>query len=202
MIHWPINWKKDENGESIRVDGLPVLDTTLTIPEVYQHMEKLYESGLVKALGLSNFNTKEVDEVLAVASIKPVVNQVESHPLWNQLALQKDMEERGIVLTAYTPFAWKTPAGMTPLMSRPEITSLAAKYNKTTAQIVLRWQVQHNRVTIPKTSHKDRLAENLDIFNFKIEDEDMKILDNLTPQARHSPMDGFRCVPGPFFEDN
>jgi len=91
---------------------------------------------------------------------------------------------------------------MVPLMSRPEVLSLAEKYGRTNAQIVLRWQVQHGRVVIPKSEHIDRLKTNLDIFDFELSEEDMKTLDNLKPQARHSTHPGFRCTPAPFFKEN
>lgn len=87
LIHWPINWKKGPDGESVRIDGIPVHDSTLTIPQVYQEMEKLVDANLVKSLGVSNFSITEIEDIWKVAQVKPVVNQVEAHPLWNQFKL-------------------------------------------------------------------------------------------------------------------
>jgi len=91
LIHWPINWVKGPDGNSVTNNGIPVEDKTLTIPQVYQEMEKLYSQGLVKALGLSNFDETEIEDIMKVATVKPVVNQVECHPLWNQFKLEKGM---------------------------------------------------------------------------------------------------------------
>lgn len=202
LIHWPINWKKGPDGETIRVDGIPVKDTTLTIPQVYQEMEKLVDAGQVKSLGVSNFSIEEIEDVWNVARVKPTINQVESHPLWNQFELENGMKKYKMILTAYTPFAWKTPEGMVPLLSRPEILAASEKHGKAPTQIVLRWQIQHGRVVIPKASSKERLAQNFNIFDFELDEEDMKSLDNLQPQARHSKHFGFRCVKDYFFPNN
>ena len=91
LIHWPINWVKGPDGNSVTNNGIPVEDKTLTIPQVYQEMEKLYSQGLVKALGLSNFDETEIEDIMKVATVKPVVNQVECHPLWNQFKLENGM---------------------------------------------------------------------------------------------------------------
>lgn len=112
------------------------------------------------------------------------------------------MKKYNMILTAYTPFAWKTPEGMVPLLSRPEVLAVAEKHSKTPAQVVLRWQIDHNRVVIPKASSKERLLQNMSIFDFKLDAEDLKVLDNLQPQARHSKMFGFGCVKKNFFPDN
>ncbi|CAG0915658.1 unnamed protein product [Notodromas monacha] len=165
---------KDESGKVIYSED-DYLDT-------YKAVESLVEKGLVKAIGLSNFNSKQIQRILDSCSIKPAMLQVESHPWLNQIKLQEFCTSKGLVLTAYSPLGspdrpWATPEDPT-LLSDPKITSIGPKYGKSTAQICIRYQVQKGRVVIPKSVSKSRLEENINVFDFELTDEDMAALDS------------------------
>uniref|UniRef100_A0AAQ5ZLY7 NADP-dependent oxidoreductase domain-containing protein n=1 Tax=Amphiprion ocellaris TaxID=80972 RepID=A0AAQ5ZLY7_AMPOC len=152
-------------------------------------MEKLVEKGLVRSIGLSNFNSRQIDDILSVASIKPTVLQVESHPYLAQVELLAHCRDRGLVLTAYSPLgspdrAWKHPDEPV-LLQESVIAALAEKYKKSPAQIILRWQTQRGVVTIPKSVTESRIKENFQVFDFTLEADEMKSITALTRGWRY-----------------
>ncbi|KDR21031.1 hypothetical protein L798_04544, partial [Zootermopsis nevadensis] len=158
--------------------------------DTWKTMEDCVRLRLTKSIGLSNFNSKQIQRVLDVATIKPVVNQIECHPYLNQTKLIKFCKEKGIVVTGYSPFGG--PTSIAPLhkgespepLKDPKIKEVADKYGKTTAQIILRYLIQHGIVPIPKSSNKNRLQENIDIFNFELVPEDVAAMDALNRNKR------------------
>ncbi|XP_075997742.1 aldo-keto reductase family 1 member A1-B [Genypterus blacodes] len=177
LIHWPYAFQRGDVPFPKKEDGTMLYDD-IDYKITWAAMEKLVERGLTRAIGLSNFNTRQIDDILSVASIKPAVLQVESHPYLNQVELFASCQDRGLVMTAYSPLgspdrAWKHPDEPV-LLDEPMITTLAGKYNKSPAQIILRWQVQRGVVTIPKSVTECRIKENIQVFDFTIEEDEMK----------------------------
>ncbi|KAM3964455.1 aldo-keto reductase 1B-like [Aphomia sociella] len=182
LIHWPMAYKEgydlnpvDENGKRIFSD-VDYVDT-------WKAMEKLVEKGLVKSIGLSNFNQKQIDRVLEIANIKPVTNQVEVHPYLYQQKLFNFCKMRDIVLTAYSPLgspqrSWAKEDDLNVLVD-PVVKKIAEKYGKTPAQVLIRCCIDRGIMVVPKSANKTRLAENFDIWDFKLSNDDIKELSNL-----------------------
>uniref|UniRef100_A0A674BZD2 alcohol dehydrogenase (NADP(+)) n=1 Tax=Salmo trutta TaxID=8032 RepID=A0A674BZD2_SALTR len=166
LIHWPYAFQQGDAPFPKSEDGTLLYDD-IDYKLTWAAMEKLVEKGLVRAIGLSNFNSKQIDDVLSVANIKPTVLQVESHPYLAQVELLGHCRDRGLVITAYSPLgspdrAWKHPDEPI-LLDEAAIDTLAKKYNKSPAQIILRWQTQRGVVTIPKSVTESRIKENIQV---------------------------------------
>ncbi|MBH8600013.1 aldo/keto reductase [Thermoactinomyces sp. CICC 23799] len=160
LIHWPVKGK---------------------YKETWKALEKLYEDGLVKAIGVSNFQVHHLKDLLADAKVKPVVNQVEFHPYLTQKELLAYCNEENIQLEAWSPLMQGE------VVRVDVIKELSEKYGKTPAQIVLRWDLQHGVVTIPKSVKEHRIRENADVFDFELSQEDMDKLDALNKNHRFGP---------------
>ncbi|KAF4112269.1 aldo-keto reductase family 1 member A1-B isoform X1 [Onychostoma macrolepis] len=176
LIHWPYAFQRGDTSFPRKEDGTLLYDN-IDYKLTWAAMEKLVGKGLVRAIGLSNFNSRQIDDVLSVASVKPTVLQVESHPYLAQVELLAHCRDRGLVMTAYSPLgspdrAWKHPEEPV-LLEEPAIAALAKKYNKTPAQIIIRWQTQRGVVTIPKSITQSRIKENIQVFDFTLEPEEM-----------------------------
>eukprot|EP00066_Takifugu_rubripes_P010545 XP_003978454.1 PREDICTED: alcohol dehydrogenase [NADP(+)] [Takifugu rubripes] len=177
LIHWPHAFQQGDDPFPRKEDGSLLYDY-IDYKLTWAAMEKLVEKGLVRSIGLSNFNSCQINDILAVASIKPTVLQVESHPYLAQVELMGHCRDRGLMMTAYSPLgspdrAWKHPDEPV-VLEEPLLVGLAKKYKKSPAQIVLRWQMQRGVVTIPKSVTKSRIIENIQVFDFILEQEEMK----------------------------
>ncbi|MBP3965317.1 aldo/keto reductase [Paenibacillus lignilyticus] len=146
--------------------------------ETWRAMEKLYAEGKVRAIGVSNFQIRHLDTLLAACSVVPAVNQVEYHPRLTQKELQGYCNGKGIQLVAWSPLM------LGRLLEEPLVQELAGKYGRTGAQIVLRWDLQNGVVTIPKSAKAERIYENADIFGFELSLGDMERLDALNRNER------------------
>lgn len=189
LIHWPMAYKegddlfpKDENGKTLYSE-VSYLDT-------WKEMEKLVSAGLVKSIGVSNFNSRQLGEILEIATIKPVVNQVECHPYMNQNKLKAFCEARNVRLQAYSPLGsgdrpWANTDKTPVLLKDGRLKALTEKYGKSAAQILLRFQVQRGVMTLAKSVNKKRIISNLDIFNFSLSDDDMKELESWDQNVRY-----------------
>lgn len=135
----------------------------------WRDMERAVAAGKVRSIGLSNFESDRLEEVLAAATIKPAVLQVECHPYYQQNALKERLAPYGTVLEAWYPLGH----GDAGLLAEPLFTALAEKYGKTPAQIILRWHIQEGTIVFPKTTNPAHLRENIDIFDFVLTDEEM-----------------------------
>lgn len=160
LIHWPVK-------------GM--------YKETWRAIEKLYKDGFVRAIGVSNFQTHHLESLMADCEIKPMVNQVEFHPRLTQKELLSFCKKEHIQLEAWSPLMRGE------VLSHPTITELARKYEKTAAQIVLRWNLHHCVVTIPKSVREERIKENADIFNFELSEEEIYQIDNLNSNKRIGP---------------
>ncbi|MCP1307524.1 aldo/keto reductase [Paenibacillus tyrfis] len=148
--------------------------------ETWKALEKLYKDGLVRAIGVSNFKVHHLEDLLQDSEIVPAVNQVEFHPLLIQQELRTFCKEHQIQLEAWSPL-------MQGNLDLPLLSELADKYGKTPAQVILRWDLQHGVVTIPKSIRESRIRENIDVFDFTLSDEDMARLDGLNQDRRFGP---------------
>lgn len=160
LIHWPVAGK---------------------YKETWKALEKLYKDGRVRAIGVSNFHVHHLKDLLADAEIKPMVNQVEYHPHLAQTELLEFCKAEGIQMEAWSPLKQGE------LLSEPTIVEIAEKHNKSSAQIILRWDLQNEVVTIPKSIKEHRLIENADIFDFELSAEDMDVLNSLNKNERVGP---------------
>ncbi|MGM9642447.1 MAG: aldo/keto reductase [Eubacteriales bacterium] len=141
----------------------------------WRALEELYAEGKLRAIGISNFYPDRMVDLCSFARIKPMVNQVETHPFNQQTEAQKWMEKYGVQIEAWAPFG----EGRGGLFTNETIAKIAAKYNKTVAQVILRWELQRGIVIIPKSTHIERMAENFNVFDFELSAEDMAIMASL-----------------------
>lgn len=167
--------------------GLDVLDLYLIhwptkgkYKETWKALEKLYKDGKVRAIGVCNFQTHHLEDLMRDAEIVPMVNQVEYHPLLTQKPLLAYCKQHNIQLEAWSPL-------MQGNLDQPELAKLADKYGKTPAQIILRWDLQHGVITIPKSVRQHRIEENAAIFDFELNSEDMAAIDALNENRRFGP---------------
>ena len=142
--------------------------------ETWRAFEELYAAGKIKAIGLSNFLPKHIDALLKTAKIKPMVNQIEIHPGLERSDVIEYCKERAILLEAWAPFA----VGST--FKIPVLQQLSQKYNRPISQIVLRWFLQKGIVPLPKSVTKERIKENLNVYDFEIDEQDIKKIDEIT----------------------
>ncbi|MFD3329037.1 aldo/keto reductase [Streptomyces sp. NPDC058701] len=160
---------------SLRKLGLDHLDLYLIhqpYGDVYgswRAMEALLHQGLVRAIGVSNFHGDRLVDLIDHNEIAPAVNQVETHPFHQRTADQELMRERGVQIESWGPFA----EGRNDLFTHPELSKIAAAHGKSVAQVVLRWLIQRDVVVIPKSVRAERMAENLDVFDFELAAEEM-----------------------------
>lgn len=136
----------------------------------WRAMEKLYKEGRIRAIGVSNFQPDILMNLILNNEIKPMVNQIETHPFYQQIKTQEFLKENDVQIESWGPFA----EGKNNLFTNPILASIAKKHNKSIAQVVLRWLTQRNVVAIPKSVHKQRIQENFNIFDFTLDSEDMK----------------------------
>jgi len=170
--------------KSLKKLGLDYLDLYLIhqpYGDVYgewRAMEDLYKEGKVKAIGVSNFHPDRLIDLIIHNEIVPAVNQIETHPFHQQTETQKYLQENDVQIESWGPFA----EGKNAIFQNELLTTIGSKYNKTVAQVILRWLIQRNVVAIPKSIRKDRMEENFNIFDFELTAEDMeaiKVLDTM-----------------------
>ena len=152
LIHWPVQGLGDET---------------------WRAMIKLLHEGKARAIGVSNYSIRELNELLHRSDIVPAVNQVEFHPFLYQEELLRFCKNNKIQLEAYSPLTRGKR------LNHPNIVEMAKKYNKTPSQILIRWSLQHDLVVIPKSIHEARIKENSQVFDFQLESNDMKVLNSL-----------------------
>ena len=136
----------------------------------WRALEELYEEGKIRAIGVSNFYPDRLVDICAFARIKPMVNQVEVHPFHQQTEAKKWMDKYGVQIEAWAPFG----EGRGGIFDIPVITAIAARYEKTTAHVMLRWHIQRGIVIIPKSTHIERMEENFNVFDFTLSEDDMQ----------------------------
>lgn len=160
LIHWPVEGK---------------------YKDAWRALETLYKEGRVKAIGVSNFQIHHLEDLMKDAEIKPMVNQVEYHPRLTQKELQSFCQEHGIQLEAWSPLMQGQ------LLDNQVLKDIANKYDKSVAQIILRWDLQNGVVTIPKSTKEHRIVENAMVFDFELTKEDMERIHDLNQNYRVGP---------------
>lgn len=160
LIHWPVKGK---------------------YKETWRALETLYKAGRVKAIGVSNFQIHHLEDVLKDAEVIPMVNQVELHPYLSQQELLSFSKKHGIALEAWSPLMQGQ------LLDQPVLMQIAAKYSKSVAQVIVRWDLQRGVITIPKSTKEHRIIENVDVFDFQLTDEDMDLINALNRDHRVGP---------------
>lgn len=141
----------------------------------WRALEDMYADGKIRAIGISNFYPDRMIDLASFSRIKPMVDQVETHPFNQQIEAQKWMEKYGVQIEAWAPFG----EGRGGLFTNETIAKIAAKYGKTVAQVILRWELQRGIVVIPKSVHVERMEQNFDVFNFALSDDDMRVMASL-----------------------
>ncbi len=141
----------------------------------WRAMAELYKSGKVRAIGVSNFYPDRVMDLITFNEIIPAVNQIETHPFNQQIETQKFLQENNVQIESWGPFA----EGKNNIFGNELLVSLAGKYKKSVAQVILRWLIQRGVVVIPKSVRKERMIENIDIFNFELSTEDINAIASL-----------------------
>ncbi len=136
----------------------------------WRAMEELYHEGKIKAIGVSNFLPDRLMDLIIHNKVVPAVNQIETHPFYQQTESAAFMRTQGVQHQSWSPFA----EGRNDLFHNEVLTQIGQQYNKSVAQVVLRWMVQHDIVVIPKSVRKERIAENIDIFDFELSKQDME----------------------------
>lgn len=161
LIHWPAN-KKQFGNDAEKINA-----------ETWRAMEELYAEGKIKAVGLSNFLPHHIEELMKTAKVKPMVNQIEFHPGWAQLETSEYCRKNDIVTEAWSPL------GRRDALDCETLKEIGKKYGKSTAQVCIRWILQHGILPLPKTVNPSRMAENADVFDFELTEEEMKSIDKL-----------------------
>ncbi|GIO04544.1 putative oxidoreductase YtbE [Brevibacillus reuszeri] len=160
LIHWPVAGK---------------------YKDAWRALEQLYKEGKVKAIGVSNFQIHHLQDLMQDAEIKPMINQVELHPRLTQKEIRDFCKQEGIQVEAWSPLMQGQ------LLDNPVLKEIAERHGKSIAQVILRWDLQHGIVTIPKSTKEHRIQENADVFNFELTAEDMEKIDALNENHRVGP---------------
>lgn len=162
----------EESLKKLRTDYLDLMLLHQPFSDYYgawRALEELYEEGKLRAIGISNFYPDRMVDIASFARIRPMVNQVETHPYNQQIIAKEYMDKYGVQMEAWAPFG----EGRGGLFEDTTLGEIGAKYGKTTAQVMLRWHIQRGVVVIPKSTHYERMAENFDVFDFTLDAEDM-----------------------------
>ena len=138
----------------------------------WKAMEELYRAGKIKAIGVSNFDANQLSDLISKNTVKPAVNQIETHAFFQQPEARELLKKKGIQMEAWSPFA----EGRNGMFTNPVLAEVGKKHGKTNAQVCLRWHYQRGIVAIPRSSQKAHMAENLNIFDFELDDADIKAI--------------------------
>lgn len=172
LIHWP----------------MPDLDLYV---ETWREFEKLRDEGLIKSIGVCNFEPEHLQRLIDESDTIPAVNQVELHPGFNQEAVRAYCKEHGIQVESWSPLSGG--AGSASLLQNPTLLDLAEKYGKSPAQIVIHWHIQHGLIVIPKSVHPERIRQNIDVFDFELTNDEMLSIDSIESSRQgHSPYEMYR----------
>lgn len=209
LLHWPVNANVGDATDPPFKKGKP----SPRIQEAWQAMEGLVERGLVRAIGVSNFDILQVEELLSFANIVPAVNQLELHPFWRQDELVKYCQSKNIHVSAHTPLGvpgsnlrhmeddanagehellspslpvvfTRSPSGHAPMLKTSSVEVVAERLQKTSAQVILKWGLQRGTSVLPRSLHPDRIKSNFDILSWSLLEEDWNELNTIAPQLR------------------
>jgi len=177
LVHWPYAFKQGADMFPKDEAGGIIYDTNLDYTQTWKGFEQLVREGIVRHIGVSNFNHKQIQRILDIAVIRPEINQVECHPYLNQKKLLEYCTKNRMVLTAYSPLGSPAHPAKTAefpiLLEDPLVVKLAQKYKKSPAQILIRYQIDRGVVAIPKTVSAHRIVENINVYDFSLTAEDL-----------------------------
>ena len=175
-----IDSKKDDNGLNIFEDINPL--------ETWKEMEQCVDLGLAKSIGVSNFNSIQLQSILDSCVIKPVTNQIECHPFLPQKKMREFCKKNNIVLTSYRPLGGQIKKSDDPdILNNKVVQEIASKHKKLPSQVLIRWHVQQNLIVLAKSTQLKHMLSNADVFDFSLTDEDLKELDKLECGHRYCP---------------
>lgn len=160
LIHWPASYAQFENWEEINRD-------------TWRALETLYSEGLVKAIGVSNFYVSHLESLIKQAQVQPMVNQIEIHPGQNQKEVVDFCRQHQMAVEAWSPL------GTGRLLQNEILAGIASKYNKSVAQLCIRWSLQNGLIPLPKSITPERIMQNSEVFDFEIAKDDMNVIDNM-----------------------
>lgn len=160
LIHWPVEGKYKDS---------------------WRAMEEIYKSGRAKAIGVSNFHEHHIETLLKDANIVPMVDQIEIHPTLTQEPLRKFLADHKIAAEAWSPL------GQGKILGNSTLVEIGKRYNKTAAQVIIRWHLQNDIIVIPKSIHQDRIKQNFDVFDFELTKDDIKRISELNINERLGP---------------
>jgi len=186
LIHWPFGFKEGDSLFPTGPNGVESSDYDYI--DTWKAMEEVYKKGLTSSIGISNFNEEQITRLLEKTSVVPQTNQVECHPYLNQKKLMEFCKARDITITAYSPLGspdrpWAKP-GDIQLLDDAKLKTIAEKFKKSPAQILIRYQIQRGNIVIPKSVNKKRMTENMQVFDFQLTNEDMAHIDSFDCNGR------------------
>jgi len=161
LIHWPAN-RKQFGDQATRINA-----------ETWKALEELYDEGKIRAIGLSNFMPHHIEELMKTAKTKPMVDQIEFHPGWAQIETAAYCQKNDIVVEAWSPL------GRREVLDNRVLGAIADQYGKSVSQLCIRWVLQHGLLPLPKAQNPAHIVDNMKVFDFMINDEDMKTIDAL-----------------------
>ncbi|XP_068950279.1 prostaglandin-E(2) 9-reductase-like [Petaurus breviceps papuanus] len=207
IIHWPVSFKPGKK-MFLTDENLKFISDTVDLRDTWEAMEKCKDAGLVKSIGVSNFNRRQLEMILNKPGLKykPVCNQVECHPYLNQSKLLEFCKSKDIILVAYSSLGSHREAEWTDqkspiLLEDPVLGAIAKKHNRTPAQVILRYQIQRGVVVLAKSFTEKRIKENFEVFEFQLTLEDMKDIDGINKNLRYVIFDQFKEHPNYPFKD-
>nr|WJJ70402.1 venom protein U-MPTX.17-37 [Megalopyge opercularis] len=187
LIHYPT---------SIGPDGKP---TGIDYVDTWKGMEKAKKLGLTRSIGVSNFNSKQLGRLLAHCTVKPTVNEIEVNPTFTQEAFVSECHQLGVQVMAYSPFGFlvsrANAAAPAPRLHDPALVKIATKYGKNTSQIVLKYLLERGLIVIPKSTNKDRIAQNIDLFDFHLTQDEVNTIGKFNLNKRVITFDGWQSYP-------
>ena len=145
----------------------------------WKAMQELYEEGKIKAIGIANFHSDRLIDLIVNSGFSPAINQIETHPFQQQIEAHKFMVDNNVQIQSWGPFA----EGKNEIFKNEILKNISEKYNKSVAQVILRWLIQRNIVAIPKSVRKERMVENFNIFDFKLSEDDMQSITKLDTKS-------------------
>ncbi|KAJ1351758.1 hypothetical protein KIN20_007894 [Parelaphostrongylus tenuis] len=184
LIHWPMGYEEGGDPFPKRPDSDKMKYSNEDYLTTWKVLEDFVKEGKIRSIGISNFNHKQIERLIANSTVKPAVLQVELHPYLQQKKLRAFCKDKGIAVTAYSSLgnpgsAYFRNPGDPNILTEPTLKKIAAAHGKTPAQVALRWAVQQNIIVIPKSISEARIKENAALFDFKLTEAEMKEIDGL-----------------------
>uniref|UniRef100_A0A1I7XB24 Aldo_ket_red domain-containing protein n=1 Tax=Heterorhabditis bacteriophora TaxID=37862 RepID=A0A1I7XB24_HETBA len=189
LIHWPMGYEEGGDPFPKSDDGTKMRYSNEDYITTWKTLENIVKTGKIRSIGISNFNHKQIDRILNIATITPAVLQVELHPYFQQKKLREFCKDNNIVITAYSPLGnpgstMFRKEGDPNIMADEVLKEISKTHGKSIAQIALRWEIQHNIIVIPKSVTEGRIKENINIFDFALSETEMATIDKLDQNWR------------------